>query len=157
MCTRICHSFQWVAGLFYFKVSWILHSTVKHQENYVNPASRTNTQCIERSWLDAKIKILRKMRGTSELLLQSHLNEYCYRVMRKHSLNLLIDFLNNIKRVYRWMCSVFIIHLAVFILIQKLMIPCTIPLNAWEKHVPCSEFIIRNSFLVIHNTSSVTW
>ena len=40
-------------------------------------------------------------RGTTELLLQSHLNEYCYRVIRKHSPNLLIDFLNDIKRVYR--------------------------------------------------------
>jgi hypothetical protein len=37
----------------------------------VNPASGTNTQGIERSWLDAKIKILRKRRGTTELLLQS--------------------------------------------------------------------------------------
>jgi hypothetical protein len=75
-----------------------IHSTVNQQENYVNPASGTNIQGIERSWLDAKIKILRKMRGTTELLLQSHLNEYCYRVMRKHSPNLLIDFLNNVKK-----------------------------------------------------------
>jgi hypothetical protein len=28
----------------------------------VNPASGTNTQGIERSWLDAKIKILRNIR-----------------------------------------------------------------------------------------------
>ena len=78
-----------------------IHSTVNHQENYVNPASGTNTQGIERSWLDAKIKILRKMRGTTEGLLQSHLNEYCFRVMRKLSPNLLIDFLNDVKSVYR--------------------------------------------------------
>ena len=105
MCKRICYSFRRVAGLFYFKFLGFVHSTVNHQENYVNPASGTNTQDIERSCLDAKIKILRKMRGTTELLLQFHLNEYCYRVMRKHSPNLLIDFLNDIKRVYRWMCS----------------------------------------------------
>jgi hypothetical protein len=37
------------------------------------------------------------MRGTAELLLQPHLNEYCYRVMRKHSPNLLIDFLNDVN------------------------------------------------------------
>ena len=67
----------------------------------MNPASGTNTQGIERSWLDAKIKILRKMRGTTEGLLQSHLDKYCYRVMRKQSLNLLIDFLNDAKSVYR--------------------------------------------------------
>jgi hypothetical protein len=78
-----------------------VHSTVNHQENYVNPATGTNTQGIERSWLDAKMKILRKMRGTTELLLQSYLNEYCYRVMRKNSPNLLIDFLTDIKLVYR--------------------------------------------------------
>jgi hypothetical protein len=78
-----------------------IHSIVSHQENYVNPASGTNMQGIERSWLDAKIKMLRKLRGTTELLLQSHLNEYCYRVIRKHSPNLLIDFLNEVKSVYR--------------------------------------------------------
>jgi transcription initiation factor TFIIIB Brf1 subunit/transcription initiation factor TFIIB len=79
----------------------LIHSTFNYQEDYVNPASGTNTLGTERSWLDAKIKILRKTRGTTELWLQSHLNEYCYRVMRKHSQNLLIDFLNDVKSVYR--------------------------------------------------------
>ena len=37
------------------------HSTVNHQQNFVDPASGTHTQCIERSWLDAKIRILKKM------------------------------------------------------------------------------------------------
>jgi hypothetical protein len=50
-------------------------------------------------------------------------------VIRKNSQNLLIDFLNDVKCVYRWMCTVFIIHLAVFILIQKLMFPCRVPLT----------------------------
>jgi len=67
----------------------------------VNPANGINTQGIERSCLDAKIKILRNMRGTTEGLLQSHQNEYRYRVMRKQSPNLLTDFLNDVKSVYR--------------------------------------------------------
>ena len=38
------------------------------------------------------------------------LNEYCYRVMRKHSPNLLIDFLNDVKSAYLWISSGFIRH-----------------------------------------------
>ncbi|CAG0896799.1 unnamed protein product, partial [Darwinula stevensoni] len=39
------------------------HETVNHQDNYVNLESGANTQAIERSWLDCKTKILKKMRG----------------------------------------------------------------------------------------------
>ena len=84
----VIHSDEWPAYST-LKFLGFIHSTVNHQQNYVNSASGTNTQGIESSWLDAKMKILRKMRGTTELLLQSHLNEYCYRVMRKHSQNLI--------------------------------------------------------------------
>jgi hypothetical protein len=35
------------------------HFTVNHQENYVDPVTRVNTQATEWSWLDAKIRILR--------------------------------------------------------------------------------------------------
>jgi len=96
----VIHSDEWLAYSILKSLGFI-HCTVNHQENYVNPASRTNTQGIECSWLDAKMKILRRMRGTTELLLQSHLNEYCYRVMRRHSPNLLLDFLNYVRNVYR--------------------------------------------------------
>jgi hypothetical protein len=68
----VIHSDEWPAYSTLKSLGFI-HSTVNHQENYVNPASGTNIQGTERSWLDAKIKILRKMRGTTELLLQSHL------------------------------------------------------------------------------------
>ena len=89
----VIHSDEWPAYSILTSLGFI-HCTVNHQENYVNPASGTNTQ-VSCSWLDAKIKILRKMRWTTtELLLQSHLNEYCYRVMTRHSSNLLLDFLN---------------------------------------------------------------
>jgi hypothetical protein len=96
----VIHSDEWPAYSTLKSLGFI-HSTVNHQENYVNPASGANTRGIERSSLDAKINILREMRGTTELLLQSHLNEYCYRVIRKNSQNLLIDFLNDVKCVYR--------------------------------------------------------
>jgi hypothetical protein len=44
-----------------------IHSTVNHQENYVNPVSGTNTQGIERSWLDKKIKILTHCRRVTQI------------------------------------------------------------------------------------------
>jgi len=96
----VIHSNEWPAYST-LKPLGFIHCTVNHQENYVNPASGTNTQGIECSWLDAKIKMLRKMRGTTELLLQSPLNEYCYRVMGRHSPNLLLDFLNDVRNVHR--------------------------------------------------------
>ena len=67
-------------------------------------------------------------------------------VTRKHSPNLLIDFLNDVKSLYRWTCSVFITDLAVFILIQELMFPCTVPLNTWMNQVFCSEFSCAVTF-----------
>ncbi|KAK5645168.1 hypothetical protein RI129_006468 [Pyrocoelia pectoralis] len=73
---------------------------LNHQQNYVDPASGANTQSIERSWLDAKIKILRKMRGVPNQLLQSHLDHYCWRLWRKNG-DLFDEFLNDIRTVYR--------------------------------------------------------
>jgi len=53
----VIHSNKWPAYSTLKSLRFI-HNTVNHQENYVNPASGTNTQGTERSWLDAKIKIL---------------------------------------------------------------------------------------------------
>ena len=52
------------------------HKTVNHQENYVDPFIGAYTQAIKKSWLDAKIKILKKMRGVPLTMLQSHLDVY---------------------------------------------------------------------------------
>jgi hypothetical protein len=38
------------------------HDTVNHQESYVDPTTKAHTPAIERSWLDAKVGILRKKR-----------------------------------------------------------------------------------------------
>jgi len=37
------------------------HFTVNHQQHYVDPATGAHTQAIERSWLDAKAMILKRM------------------------------------------------------------------------------------------------
>jgi len=39
------------------------HFTVNHQQHYVDPAAGAHTQAIERSWLDAKAMILKRMPG----------------------------------------------------------------------------------------------
>ncbi|XP_068232212.1 uncharacterized protein [Palaemon carinicauda] len=96
----VIHSDEWPAyGT--LNSHGFLHSTVNHQRHYVDPNTGTHTQSIERSWLDAKIKILLTMRGTAIHMLQSHLDEYCYRMMRKESVDLYSDFLNDIREVYR--------------------------------------------------------
>jgi len=53
------------------------HLCVDHQQNYVDLDYGAHTQGIERSWLDAKIKVMKKHRGVPLYLLQSHLDHYC--------------------------------------------------------------------------------
>ncbi|XP_068250359.1 myosin heavy chain, clone 203-like [Palaemon carinicauda] len=96
----VIHSDEWPAYSTLNSHGFV-HSTINHQRHYVNPNTGTHTQSIERSWLDAKIKILRTMRGTAKHVLQSLLDEDCYRMMRKESEDLYSDFLNDIREVYR--------------------------------------------------------
>jgi len=58
------------------------HKTINHQQDYVDPATGAHTQGIERTWLDAKISILKKKRGVPPYNLQSHLDQYCWRMKR---------------------------------------------------------------------------
>lgn len=77
-----------------------VHRKVCHQRNYVNPANGAHTQRIERSWLDAKVKILKKQRGVPAHHLQSHLNYYCWRMLRQNEDCLFTAFLKDIATVY---------------------------------------------------------
>ncbi|KAK5648125.1 hypothetical protein RI129_003017 [Pyrocoelia pectoralis] len=95
----VIHSDEWPAYRSLNTLGY-RHLTVNHQQNYVDPASGANTQSIERSWLDAKIKILRKMRGVPNQLLQSHLDHYYWKLWRKNG-DLFDEFLNDIRTVYR--------------------------------------------------------
>ena len=72
-----------------------LHQTVNHQQAYMDPATGARTQGIERSWLDAKVKIL-KMRGVPQDHFQSHLDEYCWRATNEGDLFLALvrDIIN---------------------------------------------------------------
>ena len=63
--------------------------------------THTHTQAIERSWLDAKTMILKKMRGVDIKLLQSHLDHFCLKMLRKDADDLFVSLLNDVKSVYR--------------------------------------------------------
>lgn len=76
------------------------HETVNHQENYVDPGTGAHTQAIERSWLDAKIKIMRKQRGVPLHMLQSHLDYYCWQMLRKDAPDPFTAFLEDIRTTY---------------------------------------------------------
>ena len=77
-----------------------VHKTVCHQRNYVNPEDGAHTQTIERSWLDAKVRILKKMRGVPPQHFQSHLNYYCWKKQRQNEPCLFTAFLRDIATVY---------------------------------------------------------
>ena len=96
----VIHWDEWQA-YFNWNSHGFVHCKVNHQRYYADLNSRGHREPVERSWLDAKIKILRKMRGTTNRLIQSHLDEFCCRVMRKDFQDWFTDFLNDISLVYR--------------------------------------------------------
>jgi transposase-like protein len=78
------HSDEWAAYKCLTSRGFV-HMTVNHQISYVDANTGAHTQNIERSWLDAKIKLLKKMKGVPLNHLQSHLNHYCWRLYRQDS------------------------------------------------------------------------
>lgn len=95
----VIHSDEWAAYRSLSQLGYI-HETVNHQHNFVDPATGAHTQLIERSWLDAKMKILRRQRGVPGQHLQSHLDYYCWWRMRKNEEDLLAAFVRDIAEVY---------------------------------------------------------
>jgi hypothetical protein len=55
------------------------HQIVIREDNFVDRTTGCNTQLIENIWLHVKKLIIKDRRGTTESLLQSHLDEYCFR------------------------------------------------------------------------------
>ncbi len=96
----LIHSDEWPAYLVLNRLNYI-HQTVNHQVHYVEPATGAHTQAIERSWLDSKIRILKKMRGVNAKTFQSHLDYYCWRQMRKSADDLFLAFLRDIYSIHR--------------------------------------------------------
>uniref|UniRef100_A0A0L8FR02 Uncharacterized protein n=1 Tax=Octopus bimaculoides TaxID=37653 RepID=A0A0L8FR02_OCTBM len=64
---------------------------LNHQRHYVDPVTGAHAQAIERSWLDAKTMILKKMRGVGIELFQSHLDHFCWKMIRKDSDDLFVS------------------------------------------------------------------
>lgn len=78
------------------------HLTVNHQRHYVDPNTGANTQAIERSYLDSKLShILKKIKRVNETTFQSHLDYYCWRIMRKNSDHLFLAFLADVQSIHR--------------------------------------------------------
>lgn len=96
------HSDEWRAYSRLRQLGYV-HETVNHQRNYVEPDTGAHTQGIERSWLDAKIKIMKKMRGVPVNHFQSHLDYITWKIINKnHNANdLFITFLQSMRTVYR--------------------------------------------------------
>ncbi|KAI8784608.1 hypothetical protein BgiMline_009022 [Biomphalaria glabrata] len=68
------------------------HNVVNHSTNFVDPATGATTNHVERMWKSMKQK-LKRMSGTSDDLLQSHIDEFLWRQRRGKTGN---DAFNNI-------------------------------------------------------------
>jgi transposase len=100
-CERgsVIHSDEWPAYGSLTQEGYV-HETVNHQQHYVDPDTGAHTQAIERSWLDAKIDILKKKRGVPLYQLQSHLDYYCWHMYRKNEPDKFIAFLDDIRTIF---------------------------------------------------------
>lgn len=96
----VIHSDEWHAYSYFNNLNYI-HQTVNHQTNYVDPVTGAHIQAIERSWLDSKIRILKKMRGVTPQTFQSHLDYFCWQQMRKSADDLFLSFLSNMVKIHR--------------------------------------------------------
>lgn len=95
----VIHSYEWPAyrGL---TAAGFRHDTVNHQKNYVDPTTGAHTQGIERSWLDAKVTVLKKKRGVPLYLLQGHLDHYCWQMKQKNEPELFVALLDDVRATY---------------------------------------------------------
>ena len=94
------HSDEWSAYSNLNQIGYN-HSTVNHQHFFIDPNTNANTQSLERTWLDAKAKIERRMRGVPLANLQSHLDHFCWKMLRKNAPDMFLAFLQDIVTVYR--------------------------------------------------------
>lgn len=75
----IVHSDQWAAYNRIQRDLGLIHGTVNHSVNFVDPASGVHTQNAESNWSAAKEK-LKKMKGnTNSNFLQEYLQEFTWR------------------------------------------------------------------------------
>lgn len=96
----VIHSDEWLAYANLNQLNYN-HLTVNHKQNYVDPNTQANTQSIERSWLDAKIRMMKKMRRTHSTTFQSQLDFMCWQKMRKEVPDLFLAFLADIRHVFK--------------------------------------------------------
>lgn len=97
----IIHSDDWPAYSNLNQINF-RHFSVNHQQYYVDPNTGAHTQGTERSWLDAKTRVLKNMRGSNQRTFQSHLDYFCWRMMRKEAPDIHLAFLADICDVYRY-------------------------------------------------------
>jgi transposase-like protein len=75
------------------------HQTVNHQHFFVDPITSANTQTIETLWSLLKMKILRKMHGTTPEMLPRHLKESWWRSINPKK-DLFLSLLRDIRTVF---------------------------------------------------------
>ena len=78
----VIHSDMWAAynGIDQLPVNPpYTHHTVNHTENFVDPATGADTNHVENMWKNAKMKF-KSMAGVAENTLESHLDEFMWRL-----------------------------------------------------------------------------
>ncbi|KAF0716676.1 DDE Tnp IS1595 domain-containing protein [Aphis craccivora] len=89
------HSDEWLAYKT-LETKEYIHKTVNHSKFFVDPINSAHTQRIESLWRGLKLRILKKMHGTSPSLLSSYLAEQWWR-LRNSNDDIFECFLRDVK------------------------------------------------------------
>ena len=86
-----------------YVATWMICDTSIPQcpcKHNVDPVTWAKAHAVQRSWLDAKAMMLKRMRDVGRQMSHSYLNHFCWNVTRKNSNDLLVSFLEDVRSVY---------------------------------------------------------
>jgi len=89
------HTDEWLAYKT-LETKGYIHKTVNHSQFFVDPINGAHTQRIENLWGGLKLRIVKKMHGTSPSLLPSYLAEQWWR-LRNSNDDIFECFLRDVK------------------------------------------------------------
>lgn len=91
------HSDEWKAYKGLGNVGYV-HQSVNHSKNFVDPTTGAHTQLIERSWVELKSKVLRSMRGTTQI--SRHLVEAWWKGLHPRGTRF-EEFITDLKKTFQ--------------------------------------------------------
>ena len=98
MCAWVCHPLWQMACIYDFEYFWFWSLHREPSASVCESSNWSNTQAIECSWLNSKIRILKKMCGVPATTFQLYLDYFCWCATQEG--DIFLEFLCDIRAVY---------------------------------------------------------